>query len=53
MANSILLPAPAGMIPPPSPTPKTPRPSPRTRGDDPIWEEAAKAYKGFSPHPRG
>ncbi len=51
--EAVLLPAPAGMVPPPKRARRTPPAAPRTRGDGPSLAAKRKHEMGCSPHPRG
>ncbi len=50
---TMLLPAPAGMVPPRGGRRGCRRPAPRTRGDGPAADEAERGRFVCSPHPRG
>ncbi len=51
--GAVLLPAPAGMVPPPNWTGSAPSSAPRTRGDGPSGDALRPAPQSCSPHPRG
>ncbi len=53
LAGLLLLPAPAGMVPPASGRGRAPGSAPRTRGDGPGWVIGRRPAHLCSPHPRG